>query len=534
MKKIVMAIVLGVAAAGYGQPYQPEHLLHMCGQPGYHQWFGRKIIGVGDINRDGCDDFVVSVTLNTSPPQGQFAIYFGGSPPDSIPDILFQNPYSDGGFDADARNIGDVNGDGYDDIAVGGNYPSENVGRVFIYYGGNALDTIPDIVLAQGPSDDAFSSNFCGLGDINGDGYGDIAVQAVNYQSGRGKLWIYFGGDPMDTIPDWEKAGTHSYAGYGCFMAGGDLNGDGFSDFVINENSTSNDYSDYQIYFGSTTIDTLYDLLIQGSTYSMGGYIAIIPNLNGDNYADLLISCGNPRGTAVFFGGNPFNLDIDVILQGLSSANAAWRISRAGDVNVDGYDDVIVGQNGDQQVFGGRVLVYFGGAWVSPNPYMVWNGWFQPWEGCGEAICDPGDVNGDGVDDIMFASFNGFNQPGCVDIWLGDSAFVAAVPQEQPATIPQSFRLLPPYPNPFNSSLTIPLELRPEMLGKFNLKIYNVLGQEVIDLKDKLGTTQSTSGFYEVTWDGRDKFGIGIGSGIYFVYSQYGSSIQIRKAVLLQ
>jgi hypothetical protein len=152
-------------------------------------------------------------------------------------------------------------------------------------------------------------------------------------------------------------------------------------------------------------------------------------------------------------------------------------------------------------------------------------------------VTDPGDLNGDGVDDIMFSDFNSFNQPGCVEIWLGDSGFVAGVGNEEPGlSPPDEYRLLPPFPNPFNQSVTIPLQVPGVVLGKPSVRIYNVLGQEVVDLTEALanGLSNSGSGQINLVWNGRDWQGMETGSGIYFICLTWGSSFQVSKVVLLR
>ena len=72
------------------------------------------------------------------------------------------------------------------------------------------------------------------------------------------------------------------------------------------------------------------------------------------------------------------------------------------------------------------------------------------------------------------------------------------------------------------------------MLGRFQLKIYNVLGQEVADLRSRMRNTLGSAGIYNVIWDGSNKYGDEAGSGIYFICAKYARSTQIRKVVLLR
>jgi len=154
----------------------------------------------------------------------------------------------------------------------------------------------------------------------------------------------------------------------------------------------------------------------------------------------------------------------------------------------------------------------------------------------GKSLVDCGDINGDGVDDIMFGSWDyDMNSQGCLDIWKGDRAFVVHVPEEA-IPIPQNFRLLPPYPNPFNSSLTIPFEILSGHVSDISLRIYNILGQEVIDLSREVSKALSgrMTGHYEVGWNGKNQTGNDAGSGIYLMELRYGTTKQIQKAVLLR
>jgi flagellar hook assembly protein FlgD len=74
------------------------------------------------------------------------------------------------------------------------------------------------------------------------------------------------------------------------------------------------------------------------------------------------------------------------------------------------------------------------------------------------------------------------------------------------------------------------------MSGKVSLKIYNVLGQEVMDLTDELSNqlTNGGTGNLNLVWNGRDLRGVEAGSGIYLIAFRLGSSLQVRKAVLLR
>jgi hypothetical protein len=101
----------------------------------------------------------------------------------------------------------------------------------------------------------------------------------------------------------------------------------------------------------------------------------------------------------------------------------------------------------------------------------------------------------------------------------------------RPKIIPADFRLKQNYPNPFNPFTTIRFGVPEKMAGqKISLKIYNVLGQQITDLFNQ----SFEAGFHEVKWNGLNKAGQTVSSGVYFYKLNYGSSSLTRKMILLR
>jgi len=134
-------------------------------------------------------------------------------------------------FGHSVANLGDINGDGYEDFAVGAPYYPEwtDTGRVYIYFGTENRDLNVDSVLDAPEGVNWFGASVCGLPDVTGDGCDEFLVGAWGYWDGR--VFLYFGGSPPDDVPDrvyWDPL-----YGYGSDLASGNVNRDGFSDFLV-------------------------------------------------------------------------------------------------------------------------------------------------------------------------------------------------------------------------------------------------------------------------------------------------------------
>ncbi|MBK6505110.1 MAG: FG-GAP repeat protein, partial [Ignavibacteria bacterium] len=127
-----------------------------------------------------------------------------------------------------------MNGDGYGDILAGADQYSSGLGRSYIYYGGGVMNNTADVTMTGVVASDRFGRTVAYAGDLNGDSYSDIAVASYrNDGVDSGKVFVYFGGTAMNNIADAVIYGETYYESLGwAISTAGDVNGDGFDDLI--------------------------------------------------------------------------------------------------------------------------------------------------------------------------------------------------------------------------------------------------------------------------------------------------------------
>src|SRR5205085_60058 len=145
----------------------------------FEDHFGVSVSSAGDVNGDGFSDVIVGASDNDTggTDAGRAYVYFGGSPPNATPDLILTGASSGDHFGYAVSSLRDFNGDGFADFGIGA-YGSGGTGRAFVYFGGPALDAIPDLTLNGEAPNDFFGVSVASVGDVSGDGYVDLAVAA--------------------------------------------------------------------------------------------------------------------------------------------------------------------------------------------------------------------------------------------------------------------------------------------------------------------------------------------------------------------
>jgi|GEM_PF-2730696 len=221
---------------------------------------GPSVARAGDFNGDGHNDFMIAsnrYTENQQDPdylKGAVHLFYGNDDGCfSKPDLTFIGVNAGDWFGSRLDGVGDVNGDGYDDILIGawGNDRGglDGAGAAYLYFGGNNPDTTADRTFRGEGEFDFFGYALSAAGDVNGDGFTDFLVGAPGNAR---TAYLFLGGNSVDSVPDAKFSASTEWHGDSHFLSGaGDLNGDGYDDFIIGhiwEDSTTH------VYFGGQNI----------------------------------------------------------------------------------------------------------------------------------------------------------------------------------------------------------------------------------------------------------------------------------------
>ncbi|MBX7042007.1 MAG: FG-GAP-like repeat-containing protein [Ignavibacteria bacterium] len=335
--------------------------------------FGKSVSSAGDVNNDNYSDVIVG-----SHGASKAYVYFGGSPMDASADVVLDA--NEGGyFGTDVSSAGDVNGDSYSDVIVGAYRYGADVGRVYIYFGGATMNEFADLRMTGEETDDLFGSTVSSAGDVNRDGYSDVIIGAPHELppngSDTGKAYIYFGGANMDTIADVKMFGEQIADDFGDVSSAGDVNGDGFSDVIVTSLTYNNIYGSQDgrahIYFGDSIMNNVADVILYGEIRSQFGRTPSAGDINGDGFSDIIVGSEqfeNKRGKVyIYYGGAQMNNTVDITMTGeLQGDCFGVAVSSAGDVNNDGFDDILVGAP-EKNSNTGKAYLYLASAIGSPS-----------------------------------------------------------------------------------------------------------------------------------------------------------------------
>jgi hypothetical protein len=392
-----------------------------------------------DINGDGLADVAAGGTaLNSGAAQVYLASAAGLS---TTPAAVLKGV--SGVIGTPVASAGDVNGDGFGDLLVGGSGASGSSGEFWVYFGSAAGLTMSPSIFNAPKGTLEYGGLPASAGDVNGDGYGDVMVSAYEVSAqGDAALYIYFGSPSGPSgSPTVLPAGVLDVS-----STATDINGDGFSDVVlaINGGFGSGNTGAVHVYYGTATgLSAAPVVLSYTGTQSTGFYldVAAAGDVNGDGFGDVFVHLpvvGN--GIVDLYLGSATGLSTPPIaLPNPAAVGQYLEVpASAGDINGDGFDDAIFGAQGAGGVPTGAAYVYLGGAPGLPTmPTFVLT---PPAGGVGDfgmVATGAGDINGDGFDDVLVGA-EVYEGVGTVYVYSGGPKALSG----NPASFPLMFESL--------------------------------------------------------------------------------------------
>jgi len=403
-----------------------------------------------DINGDGKADLTVEAEYwEAGSDIGRGYIFYGDELTTGPSSASTAKAIITGEATGDFMSIGwlvseDFNGDGFADPI----FFTLNGGADYIFYGFSAENPIEDslsavnnanLVLEEAVAWDELFLD--AVADLNGDGHYDILTDSSQAYTRKGAANIFFGPDFVSETAasaDVEFVGEaeNDYLGWPA-SAYGDMNGDNINDTILNAGGYDSSKGRIYIFFGATDLSGSYgaasaNVIITGDSNNGGnlGYLKETRDLNGDGIDDLITNDStydtNTGRIYIFFGATDFSsrnaADAEIMITGEANNDRFSNQTRVADVTGDGADDIIAtGQN-----FGTGVgkIYFFDGTGLTNMSAAQANAIFT-----GENASDnmsirtTGDINGDGVDDIIASAANypGGTELGRIYIFLGGS-----------------------------------------------------------------------------------------------------------------
>ena len=380
---------------------------------------GFSVSSAGDINGDGVNDIIISAPeadVNGVGIAGESYVVFGGT---DVGNSGSLNPSTlDGSngftirgigmFDRSGYSVssaGDINGDGVDDVIIGANGVTvdglNNVGASYVVFGGSGVGgggslNLSDLAGINGfvinglEEEGGFGVSVSGAGDVNDDGVDDVII-GTNGRDVNVGSYVVFGSSDIGSAGSIDASDLDGNNGFGItgineldfsnlsVSGAGDINGDGVDDVIIGAGNSVRSAGESYVVFG-------------GRSVGSGGVLNVLGLDGGDGFVINGIDEDDRAGT--------------------------W-VSDAGDINGDGVDDFIIGADGGDPngvsdagesyvVFGGNNIG--GGGSLNLSTLNGINGFVingtNEFDRSGLSVSGAGDINGDGIDDVIITSIN--------------------------------------------------------------------------------------------------------------------------------
>ncbi len=378
---------------------------------------GSTVANAGDVNKDGFDDILIGTYYTLSNRGKVFLLYGHGPFSETYSQNLDLETISNASFiGEDSGNwagfavdgAGDINKDGYADILIGAPGYNSYYGKVYIVYGNGSLTKNMSLAIANASFIGEWANGQCGraasgVGDVNHDGYADILIGAPYYAGNEGKVYLIYGRTNLGknvgigTAADATFTAVGTMFEIGTSVAGGNINNDTYDDLLIGgmgDELQVPGHGRVYVVLGNSSLVGSHNIAGAANASflgeNVGDYVghdfAYAGDLNNDTYGDILIGAYNYTLTGntyahgkvyVVFGNGSLKKDM-----GLGAANisfigenardeAGFSLAGAGDVNGDGLSDILVGahywSDGTGHIYNGRAYLIYGNKSLTKN-----------------------------------------------------------------------------------------------------------------------------------------------------------------------
>jgi hypothetical protein len=377
--------------------------------------FGESLASPGDVDGDGVQDILVGspYAYNGDVQMGKAYLYSGQT---GALLLEFSGIYAGGEFGSSVSGAGDYDGDGILDLLIGARYAATFAGRAYVFSGsdGHLLKEL------QAGYNAHFGQTVASVGDVNGDGKDDVIVGAPYFSdplASAGLAVVYSGETGLSLHAFVGKAiGDH----FGTAVSGaGDIDHDGYADIIVGvpNDDVGGENSGSVIVFSGKDGDTLYHVIGSSLYASFGETVAGGKDINSDGYPDIVIGepyyndpgLGEVTGRVFVYSGKDGHLLF--VLSGSTDGGYHFGLSIAitDDANNDGFNDLLIGAPyRDGSNYRGRAFLHSGRdgellyRWQNPTGF----GYYA------NAVASVGQVTGNSFCNIVIAEYLWPNPPG--------------------------------------------------------------------------------------------------------------------------
>jgi hypothetical protein len=381
----------------------------------FENGFGETLAFAGDVDGDGDDELLVAAPYWDSGDRGGRVALYRGSPRGlQRTPVVVDGPTGSFMFGLTLGSAGDIDADGFDDVVVGSSRAA------YVFYGSaRGLGAPVEFPL---PERALYGASVSGAGDVNGDGFDDVVIGAGDWDGqyrNQGRVYVHLGSsDGLRLTSQKLSGGQRAGARFGnAVAAAGDVNRDGFDDILVGAPNWRNGEGVSEgrafVYLGSSTgmrLPAFHFDPINLRRSGFGASLAPAGDVNRDGFDDILLgvpgwSSGGNR-IYVYLGSRLGPTRPPITRRAPDSLGFGSAVSGAGDLNRDGFDDILVGAPGanSERYSEGRTHIFQGTRAGLTQRAFTRDPTDKKNAQYGDHFAGGGDVNGDGTTDIAVAA----------------------------------------------------------------------------------------------------------------------------------